>query len=254
MLCHQRKLFPTFTQMEFILALLAATIVGLNKAGLKGIGVLAVVLLALAYGSRASTGIIVPILIVGDILAVTYYKRHVKWKYLIKLIPAVMIGVLVAVYYGKNLDEAAFKFWMALLIFASLFIILYREFYKQTAFPNTWFFAGSIGIVTGFTTMIGNLAGGFANIFFLATGLPKNEIIGTSAWLFMIINVFKLPFHIWSWETITMKTFLFDLSIIPAVFVGFYLGIKLVAKFNEQFFRYFLIGTTALGAILILLK
>lgn len=240
--------------MEFSLALLAALIVGLNKAGLKGIGVLAVVMLALAYGSKASTGMIVPILIVGDILAVIYYKRHVKWKYLIKLIPAVMIGVVIAVFYGKNLDEAAFKTWMALLIFISLFIILWREFYAPKSFPNTWFFAGIIGVLTGFTTMIGNLAGGFANLFFLATGLPKNEIIGTSAWLFMIINVFKLPFHIWAWGTISMKTFMFDLYIVPAVFIGFFLGIKLVEKFTEKTFRYFLIATTALGAVLILLK
>lgn len=240
--------------MEFTLAILAALIVGLNKSGLKGIGVLAVVLLALGYGSRASTGLIVPILVVGDILAVVYYKRHVKWRYLVKLIPAVMIGVLIAVYYGKNLDETAFKFWMALLIFMSLFIIIWRELYAKMSFPNTWLFVGSIGILTGFTTMIGNLAGGFANIFFLATGLPKNEIIGTSAWLFMIINVFKLPFHIWSWGTISVETFMLDLYVIPAVFVGFYLGIKLVAKFSEKAFRYFLIATTALGAVLILLK
>lgn len=247
----------TFEQndsLEYLLAFSAAIIVGLAKAGLKGTSILAVVILALVFGSKASTGILLPLLICGDIMAVSYYKRHVKWKFLLKYIPAVALGVILAVFIGKNLDEDQFKFWMALIIFISVIIILWREMYSKAIFPNTWLFAGTIGIATGVATMIGNLAGGFANLFFLSTGLEKNDIIGTSSWLFMIINVFKLPFHIFSWETISFESIRTSAMLVPMVIIGFYIGIKLVKKINERQFRYFLIGMTALGAILILIK
>lgn len=246
--------FAKTKYLNFILAFAAAFILGLTKAGLKGTSILAVVLLALVYGTKASTGIMLPLLMLGDILAVLYYKRHVKWNYLFKYLPAIIFGVMIAVNVGKNLDEESFKFWMALIIFLSVFIMLWREINKNTVIPNTWLFAGPIGLATGFSTMIGNLAGGFANLFFLSTGLPKKEIIGTSAWLFMIINVFKLPFHIFSWQTITVDSLMINLYLFPGILLGFYIGIKVVEKINEKQFRYFLIGMTALGAIMIIIK
>jgi len=240
--------------LEYLLAFTAAIILGLGKAGLKGTSILAVVLLALAYGSKASTGIMLPLLMLGDILAVIYYKRHVKWHYLFKYLPAIIIGIVIAVFVGKNLNEDQFKFWMALIIFLSVLIMLWKERSTTTILPNTWFFAGPVGLATGFSTMIGNLAGGFANLFFLSTGLPKNEIIGTSAWLFMIINLFKLPFHIFSWETISIESLRINIYLFPGIFLGFYLGLQLVKKIKEKQFLYFLIAMTALGAIMILIK
>jgi len=240
--------------LEYLVAFGAALVVGLAKAGLKGTSVLGVVLLALVFGSKASTGIMLILLLVGDVLAVLYYKRHVKWNYLFKYLPAIIIGILIAVFIAKDLNDDQFKFWMALIIFLSVIIMLWKERSKNTVIPNNWLFAGPVGLATGFATMIGNLASGFANLFFLSTGLPKNEIIGTSAWLFLIINAFKLPFHIFSWETISMETVKINIYVAPGIFLGFYLGIKLVKMINEKQFRYFLIGVTALGAIMILIK
>ncbi len=237
-----------------LLGLIAAFIVGLAKAGLKGSSILAVVLLALAYGTKASTGLMLILFMAGDVMAVSYYKRHVKWSYLFKFAPAIIIGILIAVYFGKDLDEDAFKFWMAAIIVLSVLFMFWRERYADATFPNTWWFAGPVGIAAGFSTMIGNLAGGFSNLFFLATGLNKNDIIGTSSWLFMFINLIKLPFHIWVWETVTVDSFYQDLILLPAVIIGFVAGVKLVAKFNEQYFRLFLLITTAIGASLILLN
>ena len=84
----------------------------------------------------------------------------------------------------------------------------YWENKKDKTIPSHWTFGGSMGLLAGFTTMIGNLAGAFSNIYFLAMRLPKNNFIGTAAWLFFLINSFKVPFHIWSWETINSKSIL----------------------------------------------
>ena len=235
-----------------IFGILAALILGLAKAGLKGMGIVVVAILANIYGAKASTGILLPLLIVGDILAVCYYHRYVEWKYLYRFLPAMIVGVLIAVFVGKNLDEKSFKYWMAIIILISVVILIVRDMKKNQTFPKNPFFAGIMGIAAGFTTMIGNLAGAFSNIFFLATQLPKNQLIGTSAWLFFIINLFKVPFHIWSWGTINQTSIVQSVILAPAVILGFFVGTRLVSYFNETYYRKFLLAATALGAILIL--
>lgn len=235
----------------FFLASLAIFILGMSKAGLKGLGSIVVAILANVYGAKASTGILLPLLIVGDVLAVSFYRKYVKWEYLWKFLPAMVVGVLIAVVVGKNLDENAFRSWMAVIILVSVVILLWRDLRKKMTFPRNPLFTGSMGILAGFTTMIGNLAGAFSNIYFLATQLPKNELIATAAWLFFIINLFKVPFHVFSWETITVETLWIDLTLIPAAMVGFLAGNKLVTYISEQNYRWFLLIATTLGALLL---
>ncbi len=101
-----------FTTLQWIIALLAALFVGLNKSGLSGIDVIIVTLLIFLFGGRASTGILMPLLIAGDIMAVFYYHRHAQWKYMKILLPWMIGGVLVGVYFGKDLPEETFRQWM----------------------------------------------------------------------------------------------------------------------------------------------
>ena len=224
---------------------------GIAKSGIKGLAVLIVTGLALVYGAKESTGILMPLLICGDILAVIYYKRHVKWVYLIKLLPWMVAGVLVGVVLGKDLQEDLFKSCMAVIILISVAMMYYWERKKDRKVPTHWSFAALMGIMAGFTTMVGNLAGAFSNIYFLAIKLPKNEFIGTAAWLFFIINLFKVPFHIWSWGTINLVSFQISLSLIPAVVLGFMLGVLIVKKIKNDRYRQLILLLTGLGGLAI---
>ena len=243
-----------YLSLAFTIALGAALLLGIAKSGIKGLAVLIVTSLALVYGAKESTGILMPLLICGDILAVIYYKRHVKWIYLIKLLPWMVLGVLVGVVLGKDLPEDLFKSGMAVIILISVVIMYYWERKKDRKVPTHWSFAALMGMMAGFTTMVGNLAGAFSNIYFLAIKLPKNEFIGTAAWLFFIINLFKVPFHIWSWGTINRASFQISLSLIPAVIAGFCLGIFLVKKINNDKYRQLILLLTGLGGLAILLQ
>ena len=102
--------------------------------------------------------------------------------------------------------------------------------------------------------MIGNMAGPFTNLYFLMLRLPKNEFVGTAAWLFFITNLVKVPFHIFVWETITEESLLLNLKLFPALLVGFVVGAKVLKRFNDAFYRKFIIVVTAIGAIAILFK
>ena len=234
-----------------MIAFSAALLLGIAKSGIKGLAILIVTGLALVYGAKESTGILMPLLICGDILAVIYYKRHVKWVYLIKLLPWMVAGVLVGVILGKDLPEDLFKSGMAFIILISVAMIYYWERKKDRIVPTHWGFAALMGMMAGFTTMVGNLAGAFSNIYFLAIKLPKNEFIGTAAWLFFIINLFKVPFHIWSWGTINLASFQISLSLIPAVILGFVFGVSIVKKIKNDRYRQLILLLTGLGGLTI---
>jgi len=253
-LLHLSNLTQHLTWHQWALALLAIAVVGFSKAGIKGISLVFVTLLAIIFGGKASTGILLPMLIMGDIVAVIYYRRHVKWRYLIQLLPWMMLGVVLGTWIGKDIPEALFKRGMAAIILISVVMMYWWDRRKIETVPNYWWFGGIMGLVAGFTTMIGNLAGAFTNIFFLAMRMPKNDFIGTAAWLFFIINVFKMPFHIFVWKTITPETLALNLRLAPAVFIGFIIGIRVVQWIKEQQYRRLILALTALGAILIFFR
>lgn len=250
------ELAPQFqlTTNYWIIAILCGFVVGLSKAGVKGINIITVTMLVFVFGGKASTGILLPMLMAGDLIAVFYYNRHAQWKYLRQLLPWMMVGVVVGAFVGEDLPEAIFKRGMAFIILGSVIMMYWWDRRASKEVPTQWWFAGSMGFMAGFTTMIGNLAGAFSNIFFLATRLPKNEFIGTAAWLFFIINIFKLPFHIFMWGTVTIETLAVNLRLIPAIIIGFIVGAYLVKFITDQQYRKFILLVTALGALLIFFK
>ena len=163
-----------------------------------------------------------------------------------------VIGIFIGVYVGKDLPESLFKTGMAIII--TVFMMYWWDRKKNKAVPKHIAFSSSIGIIAGITTMVGNLAGAFSNIYFLAMRLPKNHFIGTAAWLFLIINIIKLPFHFFVWETISEETILLNMKLLPGILVGFLVGIKIIKFINEAFFRKMILVLTALGAVLIMFQ
>ncbi len=236
------------------LAFTAALVIGLSKAGIKGIAIVNVTLMALAFEAKESTGLVVPLLVFGDIFAVIYYNRHTQWSYIIRFLPWMIFGILLGVFIGNDLDERTFKIGMAIIILGSVAMMYWWDRRKSKAVPTHWAFSGFVGTIAGITTMIGNLGGAFSNIYFLAMRLPKNQFIGTAAWLFLIINVLKLPLHIFVWGTITTDTLIFNLKLIPGIISGIILGIRLVKFIKDDFYRKMILVLTALGALLILFR
>ncbi len=242
------------TYLDWFLVLLAAFILGVSKSGLKGIAIIIVTIMALVFGSKVSTGILMPLLLVGDLLAILYYRKHVQWKHLAKLLPWMAFGVLIGVYVGKDVPEDVFKKGLAFIILVSVIMMFYWDYRKSKKVPTHFAFGLSMGLSAGFTTMIGNLAGAFSNLYFLAMRLPKNQFIGTAAWLFFFINWFKVPFHVFSWETITTQTLIINLYLVPAEILGFIIGLRIVKRINDKQFRKFILFVTAMGAIILFFR
>jgi len=242
------------TTTDWILAFIATFIFGVSKSGLKGIAVIAVTLMALVFGSKASTGIIMPLLMIGDVFAIIYYRKHLMKQHLFRLLPWIFAGVLIGVFVGKDIPELFFKKGMAAIIIGSILMMFWWDRRKDKSVPTNKVFGISMGLTAGFTTMVGNLAGAFANLYFLAIRLPKNAFISTSAWLFFFVNWFKIPFHIFTWKTITVETLKINLYLIPVEVLGLFIGVKIVARIKDKHYRIFVMGLTAIGALILFFR
>ena len=240
------------TVLQWIAISFAVFLLGLSKSGIKGIGIILIVILAFVFGEKTSTGVLLPMLVCADILAVIYYNRHADWGIIKKLIPWMIIGVLIGVWVGNDISEYVFKKLMAFIIIISVIIMFFLDRIKSAEPPSNKLFSSSMGFLAGFTTMIGNLAGPVSNIYFLTMRFPKNEFIGTAAWLFFIINIFKLPFHIFVWKTITKESLALNSVLIPAVLIGFFIGVHIVKLISNLNYRRFILIVTAIGGIIML--
>lgn len=245
-----------FTQLlslqidQWIWIVVAAILIGFSKTGIGGAMMLVIPIVASVFGGKESTGIILPMLIVGDVFAVKYYNRHADWGNIKKLLPWSLIGLAVGVVIGKYINDQQFKFLIALSVFVCLGILIYSEKKgDQIKVPTQLWFYAIVGILAGFTSMIGNAAGPIVSIYLLAMAFKKNSFMGTSAWFFMIINLTKVPLQIFFWHNITLQTFSIVIVMIPAIILGAIAGIYVIKKIKEKPFRYMIILMTGIAAI-----
>jgi uncharacterized protein len=243
-----------FSLLQWLLLFFCAMLVGLSKVGVPGVSLFVVPVLALIFGGKASTGILLPVLMMADWFGVGYYHRHAQWNYLMKLFPWSFAGIGVALWVGEVINDEWFKNIIAILVFICIGLLLWKDVKKgNTLFPDTWWFAAAMGILGGFATMIGNVAGPIFAIYLLAMHLPKNNFIGTGAWFFLITNLVKFPLHIFVWKTIDLQTLLLDVTLFPGIAAGAFFGIWLIKKIPDRTYRFFVITITALSAFLLLI-
>lgn len=234
------------------ISMVAAFLVGASKTGLKGLGMTAIPIMAYFFGGKYSTGLILPILLTGDAFAVIFYKRDCQWKYIFKVLPWTLVGIIVGLVVGEHISDRTFKTIMAVLILSGMIILFIREQRKdKLKVPDYWWFSMLLGLAGGFSTMIGNAAGAVMTLYLVSMNLPKKSFIGTSAWFFFIVNLIKFPLHVFVWETISIKTLSYDLLVLPFIAIGAFTGYKIVKLIPEKGYRYFVIAITTISALLL---
>ncbi len=242
------------TPLQWVLMAVCGMLIGMSKVGVPGVSMIVVPVLAFIFGGKQSTGVLLPILMMADLFGVGYYRRHAQWSYLVKILPWAFVGVGLALWVGEVVNDEQFKDLIAILVFVCIGLMLWRDRRKdQTFVPDSWWFAASMGVLGGFATMIGNVAGPIFAIYLLAMHLPKNSFIGTSAWFFLILNFAKFPLHIFIWETISWPSLKMDFMVLPAIALGAFLGILLVRRIPEMTYRTAIIVITAISAFLLLI-
>jgi len=239
----------TFEPSQYLLAATAALVVGLSKTGLPGGAIPAVVLMAMVFPEKStlSVGALLPILIIGDVVAVGYYRRDAQWDKLWRLFPFVAIGMIPACYVLLNVENRHFRMGLGILVVLLLVLELLRRRFQWKDMPHqTWFVAGT-GLLTGFGTTVGNAAGPVMSIYALSMRMAKTEFMGTFAWFFFLVNTSKVPLFLWM-GMITPRTLWLDLTIVPAALLGAILGRRLLKRLPQRVFDVLVLLLTAVAA------
>src|SRR6186713_940039 len=146
---------------EWILAIVAALGVVIGKAGLSGMGMFHVLVFAFLFGARASTGVVLPLLLVGDVTAVRIFHQHARWHYVRRMLPPACLGVVLAAWFMRDLDETLYRpviGWVTLILSLLQLARLYRPDWFGNV-PHARGFTWTMGILAGAATMLANAAG-----------------------------------------------------------------------------------------------
>ncbi len=225
-----------FDGLAWLVVIVSSGMIGFSKAGIPGAGVLVVPLLASIMPARESTGFLLPLLCVGDIVAIIYWRRHVDWQKLGRLLPWTMAGIVAGYFWLGHITDEQLMPLIGLVVLSMIGLSHLRKNDDKDKAPSAWWIACFIGMIAGCASMMANAAGPIIVIYMLAMGMKKKEIIGTQAWFFWILNLSKTPFS-HNLDLINGQTLLTGLVLVPAILAGGALGIFFAHRIPQRLFN-----------------
>lgn len=243
------------TPLQLGMLILCALMVGFTKTGVPTLGIFVAAIMATVFPARESVGLLTPILITGDIIAILYYRHSVVWRHLWTLMPWVLAGLLVGYWVLGAISNEYLSLVIGSLVLLLIVLHLSKDRLEQSlrfAFSQSPPFHASLGVLAGFTTMIGNAAGSIMSIYLLSKGMNKTSFVGTNAFFFFIINVIKVPFTI-HLGLINADSLVWNAWMIPAVGVGAFIGFKVLPLIPQKLFQALILAFAALGGLYLII-
>jgi len=241
---------------------LSVLLFGFSKTAMPVAGAFAGPLLAAALGPTIASGFVVPLLILGDVIALLYYRSHADWALIRRLVPGVLVGfVIIAVLFRFETAHVIARF-LGLLILISVLLELYRlrnraafelnaiEAEREQGNPQRWS-AAFFGALTGMTTMGANAGGAAMTLYLVKMRVPMLTFMGTSAWFFFVMNLLKVPFVVGlgllSWQSLLVSAWF-----VPVLIIGAVGGAAIFRRMNATFFTYAALLLSASAAVWLL--
>lgn len=257
------------THWEFAALAAAAVLVGFSKTAVSGANTVSLAIFAAVLPARESTGVLLPILIAGDVLAVLTYRRHAHWPTLWRLFPAVAVGVVVGTVFLVWADDEVVRTSIGAILLLMAGVTVWRRRRAESesesasasaedapeavSTPAGRLKARSYGVLGGFTTMVANAGGPVMSMYLLSAGFRKLGFLGTSAFFFLIVNVSKVPFSA-GLGLIDGHSLLLDAALVVFVIPGAVLGRWAVSRINQRLFERLVIAATVVGGAQLLLR
>ncbi|MFF2502728.1 sulfite exporter TauE/SafE family protein [Streptomyces sp. NPDC058067] len=249
----------SITLWEFAALAAAAVLVGFSKTAVSGANTVSLAIFAAVLPARESTGVLLPVLIAGDVLAVLTYRRHAHWPTLWRLFPAVAAGVVLGTVFMMWADDAAVRTSIGAILLLMAAVTVWRRRrldapeVEETASRAGRVKARSYGVLGGFTTMVANAGGPVMSMYLLSAGFRKLGFLGTSAWFFLIVNSAKVPFSA-GLGLINGRSLLLDAALVLFVVPGAFIGKVCVHRIDQRLFERLVIAATVVGGAQLLLR
>jgi uncharacterized membrane protein YfcA len=217
-------------------AVLAAFIVGLSKSGLVGsVGVVGVPLLALVMPARDATGMMLPVLLCMDAVAVWVYRRDVNWEILRIMLPGALVGTLLGWVLWSVVSDA--QVLLAVGIITLLFmldaLLPLRKRLEHLPPSKPWgaFWGGAAGL----TSFISHTGGPPFQIYTLPRRMAPLVFSATTAFFFAIVNAAKLiPFYFLG--QLSVSNLELSAILAPVGLAGVGIGVYLVRRISTKAF------------------
>ncbi|WP_366181196.1 sulfite exporter TauE/SafE family protein [Actinomyces timonensis] len=252
------------------LLIVSALLVGLSKTALPGVTTIAVAMLAQVLPAKESTGVMLLLLLSGDLPAIWAYRRDADAVMLKRLLPAVACGVLIgALFLRAASDDLMRRVIGWLLIVLIVITLAQRGRGRRRGGPAARAASGGApssgtgsdsragsspvarmvhGALAGFSTMVANAGGPVTSLYFLACRYPVKAFLGTTAWFFFLVNLTKLPFSI-ALGIIHADALALVAILIPAVLVGALAGRLLADRMPQRVFDPVVMVLTIVAAL-----
>lgn len=185
---------------------LSLFLIGMSKGGFP-VGAIALPVLILVWpaqaeAARAAVGFMLPMLCIMDVVALSFYWRHVQWGRLIHLMPATLVGVAFAsaVFVSDETAMVAVSDRALKILIGTLGILFVVYFAAKKwilrhihASQPTWWKGSVFGFAAGITSTLAHAAGPVMQMYLLPQQLEKKKFAATSCAFFWMINLIKLP-------------------------------------------------------------
>lgn len=234
--------------MAFWIAAGAATFfIGMSKGGIPMVAMLGVPILSIFIAPGMAAGLLLPMYILSDAYAIWLFRGQYSARNIAILVPAGVIGVLIAFVVVSRVPVEATKLIVALIGLGYLANALRKRLAKDMRPREADVLRGLFwGALSGFTSYISHAGGPPYQAYTLPQKLPKMTFAGTTAIVFACINLMKLPTYVLAgqltWDSLKQVSVLAPLSLF-----GAWAGYRVTRWLPERVF--FILINTALGLL-----
>lgn len=231
----------------------AILLYGFSKTAMPVAGVVAGPILAAALGPTIAAGFAVPLLLLGDLMGLLYFRQHANWRVMAKVIPGVLVGFAIT----ALLFAFASTSVVARVIGVLLLISVALEVWRRRSSRLTEVGESSnmrrvevafYGTLTGITTMAANAGGAAMTLYLVKMRIPMLAFMGTSVWFFFILNLIKVPFIV-PLGLITQQSLLANLWFAPVLIIGSLIGIGTFRRMNQKWFERIALTLSAVASV-----
>jgi len=236
----------------WIIAVIAVFIVALSKSGLLGsLGMVAVPLLTFVMPARDAAGMMLPLLLVMDAIAVWTYRKDCDWRIIRIMVPGALVGTLIGWALWSVVSDAMVLLFVGITTLLFILDALLPLRKKLDGLPPSKPWGAFWGGFAGFTSFISHTGGPPFQIYVLPQKLTPVNYSGTNAFFFAIVNTAKLiPYFFLGQLNVSNLSHAAVLA--PLAAVGVLIGVWLVRRISiKRFYQltYWLVFILALKLV-----
>lgn len=234
----------------WVALVVAALLIGFSKTAIGGIAMVSIAIFAVVLPARASTGAALLLLVAGDLYAVRSYTQYASKPELVALIPSVAVGLTAGTAYLAVADDTLVRRTIGVILLVLVAFAVATKLGKgsRSERPLRRWAVHAFGLLSGFASIVANAAVSIVSLYLLRLKLPVLVFLGTITWFFFVINLVKLPISA-SLGLIQPVTLLLALLLIPAVFVGAWVGRIVAYRISLGTFEWVVYGVTLAAAV-----